>query len=135
MGNMSYQRTESGEHSQNAMHAAAQQQPTWWSGRGFGIRTTKVSSCEWLGAVELISKTPFESGAQEEKQAANDLCEELEIALEGSTDRVFLATLKQLYMAGEITMMGFIIRLTNLYPEEMETLDFSLKQRIEAFKG
>jgi hypothetical protein len=133
---MSYHHTtESGKRSQTAMHAAAHQQPTWWGGRGFGIRTTKVSSCEWLGAVDLLAKTPFESDAQEEKNAAHALCEELEQALEGSTDKVFLATLKQLYMAGEITIMGFIIRLTNLYPEEMEALDASLKQRIEALNG
>lgn len=133
---MSYQQTtQSGERNRNAVHAGQQQQPTWWSGTGFGIRTTKVSSCEWLGAVDLLAKTPFEDGTQTEKAAAQDLCNELEAALEGTTDRVFLATLKQLYMAGEITMMGFIIRLTNLYPEEMEALDFQLKQRIEALNG
>ena len=136
MGIMSYQTSvDSGERSANAMHGAAQEQPTWWGGSGFGARTTRVNSCDWMGAVGRIANTPFDDAAKDEKQAANDLCNELEAALEGSTDRVFLATLKQLYLAGEITMMGFIIRLTNLYPEEMEALDFHLKQRIEALKG
>jgi hypothetical protein len=88
-----------------------------------------------MGAVALLRDVDHGVSPDAGMQAAREVTMELESALEGTTDKVFLATLKQLLVAGEITLTGFIIRLSNLYPDEMEALDFQLKERIRTLVG
>lgn len=69
------------------------------------------------------------------KALALDICEFLSVKLSGTTDAVFLHTLRQLLVAGEITFSGFMIRLSNLYPDEMEMLEYPLQERIQRSLG
>lgn len=125
-----------GEHRSEPHHHVALNDAVWWGAQsGFEQKRTHVRGCEWMGAVALLRDTGNATSPDEAMQAAREVSHELERALEGTTDRVFLATLKQLLVAGEITLTGFIIRLSNLYPDEMEALDFQLKERIRTLVG
>lgn len=128
--------THRGEHRSDSPHPATLENVAWWGEpSGFDRHRTQVRGIEWMGAVALIRGSEEDASPVTAKQAAAEVCMALDKALEGTTDKVFLATLKQLLTAGEITLMGFIIRLSNLYPDEMEALDFQLKERIKTLTG
>jgi hypothetical protein len=87
-----------------------------------------VHSMEWISSDALL-KTP---GSDDMVAVARDLSESVQGQLYSSVEKYYVQSLKHLLDAGEITFVGFMIRLNNLYPQEMAGVDAALKQRVHS---
>lgn len=63
---------------------------------------------------------------------AGDVVHAVQENLLSQVEQFYVDSLKQLFDAGEITFVGLLIRLNNLYPQEMATLQLPLRVRIQA---
>ncbi len=63
---------------------------------------------------------------------ATDVVHAVQESLLSQVEQFYVDSLKQLFDAGEITFVGLLIRLNNLYPQEMAGLKLPLRVRIQA---
>ena len=63
---------------------------------------------------------------------AGDVVHAVQESMLSQVEQFYVDSLKQLFDAGEITFVGLLIRLNNLYPQEMASLGLPLRVRIQA---
>lgn len=93
-----------------------------------------ASTAHWLDAatmsVENVSLDLLENDTIE--ALADDLTHAVQACLVTQVEQYYVESLKHLFDAGEITFVGFLIRLNNLYPQEMSGLPLVIRARMQA---
>ena len=97
-----------------------------------GLHALDANTSHWLDSATM-SVDADTIGAEDTLEfLANDVVHAVQENLFSQVEQYYVESLKHLFDAGEITFVGLLIRLNNLYPQEMSVLPLVLRARIQA---
>jgi hypothetical protein len=99
-----------------------------------GLHAMDASTAYWLDAATMSVDARSADIPEDDmiEDVAGDLIAEIQLSQLAQIEQYYVSSLKQLFDAGEITFVGLLIRLNNLYPQEMAGLCLTLRARIQA---
>ncbi len=97
-----------------------------------GLHALDAGTAHWLDSATMSVDHPYHVGEDSLDGLTHDVVQAVQHHLISQVEQYYVDSLKQLFEAGEITFVGLLIRLNNLYPQEMSALSVELRARIQA---
>lgn len=96
-----------------------------------GLHALDANTSHWLDSATMSVDVAMPSGEDTLEVLASDVVRAVQENLISQVEQYYVDSLKHLFDAGEITFVGLLIRLNNLYPQEMSVLTVALRARIQ----
>lgn len=97
-----------------------------------GLHALDANTSHWLDSATMSVDAAISAAEDTLEMLATDVVHAVQESLISQVEQYYVDSLKQLFDAGEITFVGLLIRLNNLYPQEMSVLPVVLRARIQA---